>query len=165
MGLRTSSLPTIFVQARKPPCYHCHVSSLIRTISSSVQELNPASCERHQDSDSKKESARQDDLTGSCGGDGDGDGAMSRRLAEMTEQAMLEGGASTRRNIQEEGFSEELKRQLGERIAAGTTSTSSFRSEHAAAFSIVEMPVRSKRQTYLIYKRRVLIYIFFLYLF
>jgi hypothetical protein len=117
-------------------------------MSSSVQELNPASCERHQDSDSKKESARQDDLADSCGGDGDGGGAMSCRLAEMTEQAMLESGRSTRRNIQE-GFSEELKRQLGERIAAGTTSTSSFRNEHAAAFSIVEMPVRSKRQTYL----------------
>jgi hypothetical protein len=147
MGLRTPSLSTIFIQARKPHCYH--VFSLpIRTISSSSLQLNPTSASRERH-DSKTESARQDEIaTGDSGigdgdGDGDGDGAMSRRLAEMTEQAILEGGRSTRRNIQEEGFSEELKRQLGERIAAGTTSISSFRSEHAAAFSIVEMPVRS----------------------
>src|SRR6267378_38233 len=135
MGLRTPSLPTIFIQARKPHCYH--VFSLpIRTISSSsLQQLNPASAsrERHQDSDSKTESARLDEIATSDSGDGDGDGAMSRRLAEMTEQATLEGGRSTRSNIQEEGFSEELKRRLGERIAAGTTSMSAFRSEHAAA--------------------------------
>lgn len=61
---------------------------------------------------------------------------MGRRLAQMTEDAMLEGGRSARRNIEQAGFSEELKNELAERIAA-----SSFRSEYAAAHSIVEMPV------------------------
>lgn len=61
---------------------------------------------------------------------------MGRRLAQMTEDAMLEGGRSAQRNIEQAGFSEELKNQLAERIAA-----SSFRSEYAAAHSIVEMPV------------------------
>jgi hypothetical protein len=64
------------------------------------------------------------------------DSAMSRRLAQMTEDAMLEGGRSARRNIENVGFSEELKKQLEERVAAAA-----FKSEHAAAHSIVDMPV------------------------
>jgi hypothetical protein len=65
------------------------------------------------------------------------DGAMSRRLAEMTEAATLESGRpSARRNMQQAGFSEGLKKQLEERIAK-----SSFRSEHVAASSISNMPV------------------------
>jgi hypothetical protein len=62
--------------------------------------------------------------------------AMTRRLAQMTEDAMLEGGRSARRNIEHAGFSEELKKQLEERVAAA-----SFKSEYAAAHSIVNMPV------------------------
>ncbi|CAG8892941.1 unnamed protein product [Penicillium egyptiacum] len=65
----------------------------------------------------------------------DKDSPMGRRLAQMTEDAMLEGGRSARRNIEQAGFSEELKNELAERIAA-----TSFRSEYAAAHSIVEMP-------------------------
>ena len=64
-------------------------------------------------------------------------GAMSRRLSEMTEQTVLEGGRSAQRDMQQVGFSEELKRQLEERIAG-----SSFRNEFAAAHSLVDMPVR-----------------------
>ncbi|KAJ5977034.1 hypothetical protein N7501_000376 [Penicillium viridicatum] len=63
------------------------------------------------------------------------DSPMGRRLAQMTEDAMLEGGRSAHRNIEQAGFSEELKNELAERIAA-----TSFRSEYAAAHSIVEMP-------------------------
>ncbi|KAL2821352.1 hypothetical protein BDW59DRAFT_150164 [Aspergillus cavernicola] len=62
-------------------------------------------------------------------------GAMTRRLSEMTEQAILEGGRSTRKNLEHAGFSEELKKELEERIAAAA-----FKSEHAAAHSIVDMP-------------------------
>ncbi|KAL2003176.1 hypothetical protein VTN02DRAFT_4789 [Thermoascus thermophilus] len=69
---------------------------------------------------------------------------MSRKLAEMTEEAMLTGGRSARKNMQEAefSFSEELKRQLEQRIA-----DSSFKSEHAAAFSIVNMPTSAGRGT------------------
>lgn len=62
---------------------------------------------------------------------------MARRLAQMTEDAMLEGGRSGRRNMEQAGFSNELKKELEERIAA-----SSFKSEHASAHSLVDMPVR-----------------------
>ncbi|KAJ6156782.1 hypothetical protein N7497_005667 [Penicillium chrysogenum] len=70
------------------------------------------------------------------------DSPMARRLAQMTEDAMLEGGRSAQRNIEQAGFSEELKNELAERIAA-----SSFRSEYAAAHSIVEMPAAAGQGT------------------
>ncbi|KAL2868863.1 DnaJ family domain-containing protein [Aspergillus lucknowensis] len=63
------------------------------------------------------------------------DGAMTRRLSEMTEQAYLEGGRSTHKNLSHAGFSEELKKDLEERVAAAA-----FKSEHASAHSIANMP-------------------------
>lgn len=61
---------------------------------------------------------------------------MARRLSAMTEDALLEGGRSARKNIQEAGFSEDLKAKLEERVAAST-----FKSDYAAAHSIHDMPV------------------------
>ena len=73
---------------------------------------------------------------------------MARRLSQMTEDAILEGGRSARRNIEHAGFSEDLKSQLEERVKAA-----SFKSEYAAAHSILDMPVRSCARTHvLIYK-------------
>lgn len=63
---------------------------------------------------------------------------MTRRLNEMIEQAQDEGGSSAQKNIQAAEFSDELKTKLEERIAA-----SSFKSHHAAAFSLKDMPVRT----------------------
>ncbi|KAM5456635.1 hypothetical protein MaudCBS49596_000876 [Microsporum audouinii] len=65
----------------------------------------------------------------------DGDGAMSKRLADMTEDAIMQGGSSARKNIQETGFSEELKQRLQERIAE-----SSFKNENAAAIAYANLP-------------------------
>lgn len=61
---------------------------------------------------------------------------MARRLSEMAEDAFLEGGRSARKSIQEAGFSDDLKAKLEERVAAST-----FKSDYAAAHSIVDMPV------------------------
>ncbi|KAL4798058.1 hypothetical protein BDV19DRAFT_357804 [Aspergillus venezuelensis] len=63
------------------------------------------------------------------------EGAMTRRLSEMAEQAYMEGGRSARKNMTQAGFSEDLKRELEERVAAAA-----FKSEHAGAHSIVNMP-------------------------
>ncbi|KAJ5231752.1 uncharacterized protein N7469_006340 [Penicillium citrinum] len=71
-----------------------------------------------------------------------GESAMSRRLSQMTEDAMVEGGRSARRNIEHAGFSEDLKKQLEERVLAA-----SFRSEHAAAHSILDMPASAGQGT------------------
>lgn len=67
---------------------------------------------------------------------------MQRRLSEMTEQAMVEGGRSAQRNIEQAGFSEDLKKRLQERIAA-----TAFKNEHAAAHSIVNMPESAGKGT------------------
>lgn len=66
------------------------------------------------------------------------EGALSRRLSEMTEEALLEGGRSARKNIQEAGFAEDLKRELEEKLKAST-----FRSDNAQAFSMLDIPVCS----------------------
>ena len=57
-------------------------------------------------------------------------GAMSRRLADATEDAVLGGGRAGMRAIEEAGFSEELKQKLLERVQA-----QKFQSENAAAFA------------------------------
>ncbi|EFE43683.1 hypothetical protein TRV_01543 [Trichophyton verrucosum HKI 0517] len=73
----------------------------------------------------------------------DSDGAMSRRLAEMTEEAITQGGSSTRKNIQQEtGFSEELKQRLQERIAE-----TAFKNENAAAISYANLPQSAGKGT------------------
>ena len=61
-------------------------------------------------------------------------GAMSRRLAEATEDAILEGGRAGRKVVEEAGFSEELKQKLLEKVQAHK-----FRSENATALAEAEM--------------------------
>ena len=73
------------------------------------------------------------------------DSAMTRRLSAMTEDALLEGGRSARKNIQEAGFSEDLKAKLEERVAAST-----FKSDYAAAHSIHDMPVCLSLESYIV---------------
>lgn len=63
-------------------------------------------------------------------------GAMSRRLAEMTEETIDSGGRSVAHTVESAGFSEELKKQLEARIADGA-----FRTQNQRAFSEAEMPV------------------------
>lgn len=65
------------------------------------------------------------------------DGAMSKRLAEMTEESIDTGGSSAMKNVESAGFSEELKKQLEARIAGDA-----FRSQNQRAFAEAEMPVR-----------------------
>ncbi|KAE8352949.1 hypothetical protein BDV28DRAFT_157445 [Aspergillus coremiiformis] len=67
---------------------------------------------------------------------------MARRLSEMTEQALLEGGRSARRNMEHAGFSDDLKKQLEERIAA-----TAFKSGHATAHAIANMPASAGQGT------------------
>ncbi|KAJ5964227.1 uncharacterized protein N7479_004103 [Penicillium vulpinum] len=89
-----------------------------------LNQTPPSSTAKTEDKDDKNGSKEEKKET-----------AMGRRLSQMTEDALLEGGRSAQRNFEQAGFSEELKNELAERIAA-----SSFRSQYAAAHSIVEMP-------------------------
>ncbi len=70
------------------------------------------------------------------------EGAMSRRLAEMTADSIESGGSSAAKNVEEAGFSEELKKQLESRIA-----DSAFRNQNQRAFAEAEMPVCSHSST------------------
>lgn len=65
-------------------------------------------------------------------------GAMTQKLEQMSEEALTTGGRSARKAVEESegsGFSEELKRELEDKIAAAN-----FRSEHAGAISQSSMP-------------------------
>ena len=55
---------------------------------------------------------------------------MSRRLADMSEEALETGGRSARKAVSEAGFSEDLKQQLEDRIK-----DAGFRSQNAQAFA------------------------------
>ncbi|KAJ6119359.1 hypothetical protein N7523_003639 [Penicillium sp. IBT 18751x] len=69
-------------------------------------------------------------------------GAMARRLSQMTEDAVLEGGRSAQRSVEAAGFSEDLKKQLEERVKAAA-----FKSEYAAEHSILNMPASAGQGT------------------
>lgn len=93
------------------------------------------------------------------GNSSDGDaaevGAMSRRLSEMTDETIESGNRSTRKAVEEAGFSEDLKRQLEERLSGASP-----RSQNQQAFSEVDMPVstllipRMQRLTSSVFCRR-----------
>ena len=63
---------------------------------------------------------------------------MTRLLEDMTERSIQSGGRSAQKSVEDAGFSEELKKKL-----AAKFEESKFRSEHAAAFTTLDMPVRS----------------------
>ena len=74
--------------------------------------------------------------TNYTGKNAEGVGGMSRRLAQMTDESLDHGGRSAEKAMKEAGFSEELKRQLEERI-----NNSKFRSDHPTAIVELNMPV------------------------
>ena len=112
----------------KPQPLYAHHDFINRTFTStSPPGEQEATAQRPKENDGEDEKANEID----------GVGAMSRRLADMTDEALESGGRSARKAMEEAGFSEELKRQLESRIE-----DSSFRSENPSAFAQTEMPVR-----------------------
>ena len=63
-------------------------------------------------------------------------GRMTERLSQLTEESIEQGGKGARKAVEEAGFSEELKQRLEERIQE-----SRFRSDNAAAFAEITLPV------------------------
>lgn len=64
-------------------------------------------------------------------------GGMTRRLAQMTDESLEQGGRSAQNVIKEVGFSEELKSRLEARILDGKV-----KGDNPAAFAELNMPVR-----------------------
>lgn len=69
-------------------------------------------------------------------------GAMTRRLAAMTETSLEEGGRSAQKAIEESGFDEDLKQELLNRIAGA-----SIQSQHPSAFAQANMPSSAGKGT------------------
>ena len=65
---------------------------------------------------------------------------MTRRLRAMSEEALESGGRGAQKAVSEAGFSEELKRELEERIASA-----SFRADNRSAFAEAELPTSASR--------------------
>ena len=82
--------------------------------------------------DAKGEKSKQD---GAVNEEKD-QGALSRRLSEMAEETMDTGSKSDRTLMQDMAFSDDLKKQLEERIAQ-----TSFKAENQQAFSQASLPV------------------------
>ncbi len=80
--------------------------------------------------------ASKPDNTENAPPNGEAQGAMSRRLAEMAEETIDTGSKSDRKLMQDAGFSDELKKQLEERIAQ-----TGFTAQNQQAASEVNMPV------------------------
>jgi hypothetical protein len=82
----------------------------------------------------KKSTEPSSKLSAASNDAGPEQGAMSRRLAEATEDALLEGGRAGRQAVADAGFSEELKARLLEKVQAAK-----FQSDNATAFADVGM--------------------------
>lgn len=67
---------------------------------------------------------------------------MSRRLSQMSEESLEEGGSSARKAVEEAGFDENLKRRLEERIAGAN-----FKNEYANILAQVELPSSADKMT------------------
>ncbi|KAI7632678.1 hypothetical protein KC343_g3357, partial [Hortaea werneckii] len=69
-------------------------------------------------------------------------GALSRRLAQMSEESLETGGRSARKAVEEAGFSQDLKDELEAKIA-----NASFKSEYANAFAEANLPSHADKAT------------------
>jgi hypothetical protein len=115
-----------------------------------VRRIAPVFARRHTKPAAQRkdgaEDHQKDDTVGrgqeeeGRGGEERNQGAMSRRLRDMSNEALESEGRSAQRAICEAGFSEDLKRQLIERMAS-----TSFRAENRAAFAEAELPSAASR--------------------
>jgi hypothetical protein len=116
------------------------------------RRITPASVRRYADAAAQRKEDGQEDQTiddgthhrddGSSTAQEKDEGAMTRRLRGMSDEALETGGRSAQKAVSEAGFSEDLKRQLEERIAS-----SNFRAEHRNAFAEAELPSTAGRHT------------------
>ena len=69
-------------------------------------------------------------------------GAMTQRLQEATDEALLSGGSAGKRAVEEFGFSEELKEKLLDRIGDAR-----FRKQYAGAIAEASLPTSAGEGT------------------
>ncbi|CAD0090501.1 unnamed protein product [Aureobasidium vineae] len=111
-----------------PICSRCMRPGFAQRASRTIQQVRRLSTPPNDNHGEKEQEKEQ--------------GAMSRRLAALSEEGLESGGRSARKAVEEAGFDEGLKQELLERIA-----TASFRNEHAGAISQAEMPNSASRHS------------------
>ena len=99
-----------------------------------VSWSKPSHIARHASDSASPGEAAQDDELAKLQPE-ENHGAMSKRLQQLSEENLETGGRSAQKAVEEAGFSEELKRQLEDKIA-----NAKFRSENAGAFAQVNLP-------------------------
>ncbi|KAI9772835.1 MAG: hypothetical protein M1840_008717 [Geoglossum simile] len=122
---------------------HVNLPLRLRKTISSVSRSAPAKSQHARsdgDSDASREqsgASREGDVEASVE-----QGAMSRRLAEMTEQSLEGSTRQAQKTVGEAGFSEKLKQQLEERLLDAR-----FREDNVTAFAQVDLPASANRAT------------------
>ncbi|KAL1591730.1 hypothetical protein SLS60_011729 [Paraconiothyrium brasiliense] len=144
----TASLPP-YICAR---CVRAKRAGFAAQASIPIRRIAPASVRRYAESaaqrkDDGEEYKATDNGTVDHNGQTPGsqvkdEGAMTRRLRDMSDEALETGGRSAQKTVSEAGFSEDLKRQLEERIASAN-----FRAGHRNAFAEAELPSTAGRHT------------------
>lgn len=114
-------------------CLHRQSKHLLRENEYRAFSVSPVS--PHLPTDKER---RHDDTHLQSKADEEGDkGAMSRRLEDMMDRSIEEGGQAAQKAVEEAGFSEELKRTLELRIQ-----DNKFMNENPTAFAQLNLPVR-----------------------
>lgn len=132
------------VRAKRPRIAAQTSTSIYHIATATRRRYAQSSAARKEDEGTKvTEEDRAERRDGASeNGKQDDDGAMTRRLRDMSEEALELGGRSAQRTVSEAGFSEDLKRQLEERIASAN-----FRAEHRNVFAEVGLPSSAGRHT------------------
>jgi hypothetical protein len=133
MPAPTASTPYICARCiritrRVPPCAFAHTRPLGRRFAD-------AATQRRQDDGHEQLAAGEGDNRGDVANDNKKEeGAMTRRFRAMSEEALESDPSGASKTVEAAGFSDDLRRQLEERIASAN-----FRSEHRNAFAEIEL--------------------------
>ncbi len=125
--MRATLYPTssIFVQPTRFKALDLSSSAAyVRSFSNILPLSLPHVASKHDEQDNGQKGGKEE-------------GAMSKRLAEMTEETIDRDRRSAAQTVEAAGFSEELKKKLEARIADGA-----FRTQNQRALSEAEIPVR-----------------------
>ena len=129
--LRTNRRPNVFIPSRPAP------AGRLRRYGQTATQ--------HKDEDSGKQ--EQEDAENNGHGSGAGaqkeEGAFTRRMREMSEDALESGGHGAVKAVEEAGFSADLKAQLEQRIASANLKSSeaelpAFASRHTRELATTE---------------------------
>jgi hypothetical protein len=107
----------------------------LRTVANPTRNIANAATQQKEPEVEQHEQAQAKNLD-LGGGEEKEEGALTRRLREMSEEALESGGHGALKAVEEAGFSAELKAQLEQRIAAAN-----FRSSEA------DLPSSASRHT------------------